>query len=40
MRVMVIIVTGALGMVPKGLERKLEESEIGGQIETIQTQHC
>ena len=27
----------ALGMVPKGLERKLEELKNGGRIETIQT---
>ena len=31
------IVIGALGMVPKGLERSLEELEIRGRIETIQT---
>ena len=37
MRVMEIpIVIGVLGTVPKDLERELEESEIGGQIETIQ----
>ena len=27
----------ALGTVPKGLERRLEAVEIGGQIQTIQT---
>ena len=37
MRVTVLpIVIGKLGMVPKGLERRLEELEIGGQIKTIQ----
>ena len=30
-------VNGALGMVPKGLEMGLEESEIKGRIKTIQT---
>ena len=38
MRVMVIlIVINWLGTVPKGLERELEEFEIRGRIETIQT---
>ena len=38
MRVTVIpIMIGALGTVPKGLETRLEESEIRGWIETIQT---
>ena len=38
MRVTVIlIVIGALGMIPKGLVRGLEELEIGGKIKTIQT---
>ena len=38
MRVTVIpIVIGKLGMVHKGLERKVEELKIGGQILTIQT---
>ena len=32
-----LIVIVALGTVPKGLERGLEELEIGSQIETIQT---
>ena len=31
------IVAGALETVPKDLERKLEEFEIRGTIETIQT---
>ena len=36
MRVTVIlIVTGALGLVPKGLEKALEELEIWKRIETI-----
>ena len=34
---MILIVTGILGTVPKGLERGLEELEIRGRIETIQT---
>ena len=34
---MIPIVIGSLEMVLKGLERKLEELEIGGRIETIQT---
>ena len=38
MRVKVVpIVIGALGTVPKGLERSLDELEIRGRIETIQT---
>ena len=38
MRVMVIpIVNGAVGMVPKSLEIGLEELKIRGHIETIQT---
>ena len=38
MKVTVIpIVIGALGTVLKGFERALEELEIGGRIETIQT---
>ena len=38
MRVKVLpIVIGALGKVPKGLERSLDELEIRGRIETIQT---
>ena len=32
-----LIVTGALGTVSKGLVRRLEELEIRGQAETIQT---
>ena len=32
-----IIVIGIIGMVPKGLERRLEESEIGGQTKIIWT---
>ena len=31
------VVIGALGTVPKGLERGIEELKIRGQIETIQT---
>ena len=31
------VVIGALEKLPKGLERRLKESEISGQIETIQT---
>ena len=31
------IVIGALGTISKGLERRLEELEIGGRAETIQT---
>ena len=31
------IIIGALGTVPKRLERGLEELEIGGRIDTIQT---
>ena len=31
------IVIGALGTIPKGLLRRLEELEIGGQVEIIQT---
>ena len=31
------IITGALGTVPNGLDRWLEELEIGGRAETIQT---
>ena len=38
MRVTVIPnVDGAFGTVPKGLEKELEESEIGGRIGAIQT---
>ena len=38
MKVTVIAtVFGALGAVPKCLEKRLEESEIRGRIETIQT---
>ena len=38
MRVTVIpIVTGAFGTIPKGLKRGLEELEIGGWAESIQT---
>ena len=32
-----MIVTGSLGIVPKIFEEALEELEIGGQIEFIQT---
>ena len=34
---MVPIVVDALGKVPKELEKGLEQLEIGGRIETIQT---
>ena len=38
MRVTAIpIVINVLGIVPKGLEERLEEYEISGRIETIQT---
>ena len=38
MKVTVIpIVIGALGKIPKGLLKRLEDLEIGGQVETIQT---
>ena len=33
----ILIVVGACGMVPKGLERRGKELEIRGRIETIQT---
>ena len=32
----VTIVVGAFGMLPKGLEKRLEELEIRGRIKTIQ----
>ena len=31
------IVIGAFGTVTKGLQRRLEDLEVGGQVETIQT---
>ena len=31
------IVIGALGTVPKGLLKGLEDLEVGGRVETIQT---
>ena len=34
---MIPIVFSTLGMIPKGLVRELEELEIGGRAETIQT---
>ena len=37
MVIVMLIVTCALGTVLKGLERGLEELEIEGQIESIQT---
>ena len=38
MKAMVIpIVIGTLGKIPKGLVKRLEDLEIGGQLETIQT---
>ena len=33
-------VIGALEMVPKVLEKRLEESEIRGKINTIRPQYC
>ena len=38
MRMTVIpIAVGALGMIPKGVEKSLKEMENGGRIKTIQT---
>ena len=37
MKLVIPIVVGSLGMVPKSLAKKMEELEIRGQIETIQT---
>ena len=34
---MIPIVTGELGTIPKGFIKRLEELEIGGRAETIQT---
>ena len=34
---MILIVVGALGTVPKSLEKRLLKLDIGGRIETIQT---
>ena len=34
---MLLIFVDALGMVPRGFKRRLEELEIAGGIETIQT---
>ena len=34
------IMIGALGTIPKGLLKGLEDLEVGGRVETIQTQHC
>ena len=31
------IMVGALGIVPKGMEKRIEELKIRGKIETIQT---
>ena len=31
------MVTGALGIIPKGLIKELEELEIRGQVEKVQT---
>ena len=40
MKVTIIpIVIGAFGTVTKGLLKGLEDLEVGGQVETIQTQH-
>ena len=37
MRVMIVpIVNGALGAITKGLSKGLEDSEVGGRVETIQ----
>ena len=33
----ILIVDGALGMIPKGLERRLEGLEIRERMETFQT---
>ena len=33
----ILIVIGALGTVTKGLLKELEDLEVGGQVETIQT---
>ena len=33
----ILIVIGALGTIPKGLVKRLEDLEIRGQVETIQT---
>ena len=41
MRVMIIpIVTGARGTVPKGLERGVKELDIGGWMQYVRTQQC
>ena len=41
MKVMVIpIVIGVLGTATKGLVQGLEDLEITGQVDTIQTKHC
>ena len=38
MKVMIVqIVTGALGTITKGLLKRLEDLEVGGRVETIQT---
>ena len=34
------IVIGAFGTVIEGLRKGLEDLEVGGRVETIQTQHC
>ena len=33
----ILTLVGTLGMVPKNLEKRLEQSEIDGRIEAIQT---
>ena len=33
----ILIATGTFEKIPKGLVRELEELEVGGRIETIQT---
>ena len=37
MKLTVILLTGALGTVTKGLIQRLEDLEISGRVETIQT---
>ena len=34
---MILVVIGALGIIPKGLIKRLEDLEIRGQMETPQT---
>ena len=37
MGIIIIIIIGSLGTIAKGFVRSLEELEIGGRVETIQT---